>query len=86
MIRLEGIKKKAIRELRSFVSHTATAYTKELEHNADIKREELKKIKDDKKTADELYELIERLQKELRTLEPAQRRVEELKGGIDGLV
>lgn len=84
--RLEGIKKKAIRELRSFVSHTATAYTKELEHNADIKREELKKIKDDKKTADELYELIERLQKELSTLEPAQRRVEELKGGIDGLV
>lgn len=84
--RLEGIKNQAVRELRSFVSHTVTAYTKELARNADIKREELEKIKNDKKTADELQELIAGLQKELSTLEPAQRRVEELKGGIDGLV
>ena len=51
-----------------------------------MKREELEKIKNDKKTADELQELIAGLKKELSTLEPAQRRVEELKGGIDGLV
>lgn len=84
--RLEGIKNQAVRELRSFVSHTVTAYTKELARNADMKREELEKIKNDKKTADELQELIADLQKELSTLEPARRRVEELKGGIDGLV
>lgn len=84
--RLEGIKNQAVRELRSFVSHTVTAYTKELARNADMKREELEKIKNDKKTADELQELIAGLQKELSTLEPAQHRVEELKGGIDGLV
>ena len=84
--RLEEIKNQAVRELRSFVSHTVTAYTKELASNADMKGEELEKIKNDKKTADELQELIAGLQKELSTLEPAQRRVEELKGGIDGLV
>ena len=84
--RLEGIKNQAIRELRSFVSHTVTAYTKELARNADMKRVELEKIKNDKKTADELQKLIDGLKKELSTLEPAQHKVEELKGGIDGIV
>lgn len=84
--RLESIKNQAVRDLRSFVSHTVTAYTKELARNADMKREELKKIKDDKKTADELQELITTLKSELALIEPAQRKVEELKGGIDGIV
>ena len=84
--RLEGIKNQAVRELRSFVSHTVTAYTKELARNADLKREELSKIKNDKKTADELQELIESLKADLSLIEPAQKRVEELKGGIDGIV
>lgn len=84
--RLESIKNQAVRDLRSFVSHTVTAYTKELARNADMKREELKKIKDDKKTADELQELIATLKAELSLIEPAQKNVEELKGGIDGIV
>ncbi len=84
--RLEGIKNQAVRELRSFVSHTVTVYTKELAHNADMKREELEKIKNDKKTADEIQNLISGLQKELSTLENVKRRGEELKGGIDSLV
>lgn len=84
--RLEGIKNQAIRELRSFVSHTVTAYTKELARNADMKKKELEKIKNDKKTADELQLLISGLRKELSILEPARRQVEELKGGIDSLV
>lgn len=84
--RLEKIKNQAIRELRSFVSHTVTVYTKELAYNADLKREELEKVKNDKKTADELQGLIAGLQKELGTLKSAQHRVEELKGGIDNFV
>ena len=84
--RLESIKNQAVRDLRSFVSHTVTAYTKELARNADMKREELKKIKDDKKTADELQELIATLKAELSLIEPAQKNVDELKGGIDGIV
>ena len=65
-----------MRELRSFVSHTVTAYTKELARNADLKRAELSKIKNDKKTADELQELIESLKTDLSLIEPAQKRVE----------
>lgn len=84
--RLESIKNQAVRDLRSFVSHTVTAYTKELARNADMKRDELKKIRDDKKTADELQELITTLKAELALIEPAQKKVEELKGGIDGIV
>ena len=83
---LDEIKKQAVRELRSFVSHTVSAYSDELAHNAKMKRKELEEIKNDKKTADELYELIARLRRELSTLEPALRRVEELKGGIDSFV
>lgn len=84
--RLEGIKNQAVRELRSFVSHTVTAYTKELARNADLKRDELSKIKNDKKTADELQRVINGLKAELDAIVPAQKRVEELKGGIDGIV
>lgn len=84
--RLESIKSQAVRDLRSFVSHTVTAYTKELARNADQKRADLAKIKNDKKTADELQTLIEELKRELSLIEPAQKRVEELKGGIDGIV
>ena len=84
--RLESIKNQAVRELRSFVSHTVTAYTKELARNADLKRDELSKIKNDKKTADELQRVINGLKAELDAIVPAQKRVEELKGGIDGIV
>ena len=84
--RLESIKNQAVRDLRSFVSHTVTAYTKELARNADQKRADLAKIKNDKKTADELQKLIDDLKKELSLIQPAQKEVEELKGGIDGIV
>lgn len=36
--RLDSIKQQAIRDIRSFVSHTVTAYTKELAKNADAKK------------------------------------------------
>lgn len=84
--RIESIKNQAVRDLRSFVSHTVTAYIKELARNADMKREELSKIKNDKKTADELQELINGLKHQLALIEPAQKSVDELKGGIDGIV
>lgn len=84
--RLVIIKKQAVRDLRSFVSHTITAYTKELAKNADQKRDELTKIKNDKKTADELAALIAELRNELQLLEPTQKHIEELKGGIDGCI
>lgn len=84
--RLEEIKNQAVRELRSFVSRTANEYLKELRKNSDQKKQELLKIENDKKTADELQEEIGRLKNALGLIEPAQKRVEELKGGIDGIV
>lgn len=84
--RIESIKQQAIRDLRSFVSHTVTAYTKELARNADVKKKELMKIKNDKKTAEEIEAVIAELKAVLASLEPKEREVTELKGGIDGNV
>lgn len=84
--RIESIKSQAIRDLRSFVSHTVTAYTKELAKNADSKRNELIKIKNDKKNAEEIKELITELNGLLVFMEPKVRDVAELKGGIDSNV
>ena len=84
--RLDSIKQQAIRDLRSFASHTVTAYTKELAKNADAKKAELRKIRDDKKTAEEIALVIADLKALLDSLEPKKRNVKELKGGIDGNV
>ncbi|MFR1231661.1 dynamin family protein [Dialister invisus] len=84
--RLDSIKQQAIRDLRSFVSHTVTAYTKELAKNADAKKTELRKIRDDKKTAEEIALVIKDLKALLDSLGPKKRNVTELKGGIDGNV
>lgn len=84
--RMDSIKQQAIRDLRSFVSHTVTAYTKELAKNADAKKIELRRIKDDKKTAEEIAVVIADLRALLDSLEPKKRNVSELKGGIDGNV
>lgn len=84
--RIESIKQQAIRGLRSFVSHTVTAYTKELARNADAKKSELLKIKIDKITAEEIVAVIAELKAVLASLEPKEREVTELKGGIDGNV
>ena len=84
--RIESIKQQAIRDLRSFVSHTVTAYTKELARNADAKKNELLKIKNDKKTAEEIAAVIKELKAVMASLEPKERDVTELKGGIDGNV
>ena len=82
--RIELIKKQAIRDLRSFVSHMGTTYTKELAKNVDAKRNELLKIKNAKKTAEEIKMIIVELNAVLTFLESKKRDVTELKGGIDG--
>ena len=84
--RLEDIRNQAVREMRAFVAHTVKAYTFELSKNAGIKRNELEKIKLEKKNADEIYQRITELKNELIAITDAQKYVEELKGGIDGIV
>lgn len=84
--RMESIKQQAIRDLRSFVSHTVTAYAKELAKNADAKKEELTRVKNEKKTADEIAAILTALKSLLGMIEPKETIVKELKGGIDGNV
>lgn len=84
--RIQSIKLQAIRDLRSFVSHTVTAYTRELAKNADAKRDELTRIKNEKKTAEEIAKIIESLNTLFSIIEPQETTVKELKGGIDGNV
>lgn len=86
MERIESIKEQAIRDLRSFVSHAVTAYTKELVKNADEKRKELRKVREDKKTADEIIVIISNLEETLSSIEPRKKIISELKGGIDSNV
>ena len=84
--KLEDIQSKVVRELTSFVRETVSVYSMELKKNADHKRADLEKIKNDKKTAEELLTLINILKREVRFIEPSKKKVEELKGGIDGIV
>lgn len=86
MERIESIKQQAIKDLRSFVAHTVTAYTKELAKNADEKNNELRKVREDKKTADEIIITISNLEETLSSIEPRKKIISELKGGIDSNV
>lgn len=84
--RMDGIKQQAVKDLRSFVRHTVIAYTKELARNADAKRDELTRIKKEKKTADEIAIILNELNGLLGVINPNENLVKELKGGIDGNV
>lgn len=86
MERIESIKQKAIKNLRSFVGHTVTAYIDELRKNADEKEDELHKVEEDKKTTDEIIVTISNLEKTLSSIEPRKKIISELKGGIDSNV
>lgn len=84
--RIESIKNDAIRDLRSFARKTVTAYTQELMKNADAKKDELYKIKAEKKTAEEIQAIIKSLKVLLNSIEPQKILIKNLKGGIDGNV
>lgn len=84
--RIDSIKQQVIRDLRLFVKRTVTTYTKELAKNADAKKRELRKIKNEEKTAEEISLIVADLKALLDSLEPKKRNITELKGGIDGNV
>ena len=86
MGRIDNIKQQAIRDLRSFVSHTVIIYTKELAKNADLKKDELNRVECNKKTAEEIIAILESLRKTYNTLISQKAEIEKLKGGIDGNV
>lgn len=83
---LEKIKNQAVRDLRSFASSTVTTYSKELEKNARQLKEELNKVKEDKKSAEEIARFIEEINNQVCVIEPAMEKVRVLKEGIDNNV
>lgn len=84
--KIDEIKERAISDLRDFVSDTLKAYIKELRKNEYEKMNELHKVEEDKKTADEIIATISKLEKTLSSIEPRKKIISELKGGIDSNV
>ncbi len=83
MEEIEKIKKEAVDELRLFVTHTVNAYEEELRRNMQAKEAELNKIKDEKKTAEEIASILSGLKETLAMAETQERVVKRIKGGLD---
>lgn len=81
--RIDGIKNQAVKDLRTFVKNTTTAYSEELSRNAKIKRDELNAIVQAKQTAEEIQTTINGLEGLLTQLQPMSEYVKGLKGGIE---
>ena len=84
--RIDGIKNQAVKDLRTFVKNTTTAYSSELTRNAQIKRDEWNAIVQAKQTADEIQNTIKGLEGLLAQLQPMREQINGLKGGIDNHV
>lgn len=81
--RIDGIKNQAVKDLRTFVKNTTTAYSEELSRNAKIKRDELNAIVQAKQTAEEIQTTINGLEGLLTRLQPMSEYVKGLRGGIE---
>lgn len=81
--RIDAIKNQAVKDLRTFVKNTTTAYSEELSRNAKIKRDELNAIAQAKQTAEEIQTTIKSLEGLLTQLQPMSEYVKGLKGGIE---
>lgn len=81
--RIGNIKNQAVKDLRTFVKNTTTAYSEELTRNAKIKREEWNAIVQAKQTAEEIQATIKGMENLLTQLQPMSDYINGLKGGID---
>ena len=84
--RIKSIQNEAISNLIDFANQTAATYTEELAANAKAKKEELDRIMEEKKNAEEIQETIENMQKLSIQISPLVKVARERKGGIDANV
>jgi GTPase SAR1 family protein len=82
MERLEDLKKALVNNLIAFVGKIVTAYIEALKANEEAKKDELDKILEAKKTADQMMEIISILADEADSILKAKKKVEEIRGGI----
>lgn len=86
MGRINVIQNKAINNLIAFANSTSEIYIKELSANAKTKKEELDRIMEEKKNAEELKLAIEHMNVLLVQIHPLVSNAKEIKGGIDSNV
>lgn len=84
--RMESIKQQVINDLCSFAGHTVAAYKNELAKNENVKRNELNRIKNDKKSADEIREKIVFCETLINKAGMQEVKVKKLKAGIDSYI
>lgn len=84
--RLEAIKRQAINNLIDFAIETVEVYINELKNNAQTKKDELDKINEEKRTAEQIRDEIKRLGSIIRQINAKTQIVKETKGGIDSYV
>lgn len=73
-------------DLFKFVEKTVNLYVNELANNTKMKSNELTQIVEEKKTAEEMQEAIDRLKSFVEKIEPQRNVIKEIKGGIDNYV
>ncbi|HQK35783.1 MAG TPA: dynamin family protein, partial [Spirochaetales bacterium] len=84
--RINSIQNEVISNLIDFANQTAATYTEELAANAKAKKEELYRIMEEKKNAEEIAEAIKTMQNIINRISSSVKTVSEWKGGIDSNV
>lgn len=84
--RLKSIQNEAINNLIDFANETAVTYIEELSANAKATKEELDRIMEEKKNAEEIAEAIKTMQNIINRISSSMKTVSEWKGGIDSNV
>lgn len=83
---MEKIKSDAVKDLIVFAGETTDTYKNELHVNAEIKKEELNRIEQEKKTAEEIQKILIDLRDLLNNIEPLLNAIQAMKGGIDSYI
>lgn len=81
--KIHDIEVQAKNKLQDFVIKVLTAYKKELEQNAEYKKEELEKVEADKREAEEIEFFIANLVLLKKTCKENKEKISQLKDGVD---
>ena len=80
--RLDVLKNDLIANLEDFIENIRTKYIEVLANNAQVKKEELDAIMEDKKTAEQIADIIVALTGKSEEISDAQATVSKIRGGI----
>ena len=81
--KIEKIENQVKDELSKFLTKILDAYTEGLKQNSESLKGELEKVRDDKKKVEVIKDLISNFEEIKASIEFKERKISELKGGID---